>query len=193
MRNSFIVFNDIICEGTALSMHEAIVGIKRSHETILGSMESLIEVPLDVYKHLICLPMFDCTRVWITTRYELISGLKNTESKLELFRHIRYGGEDAPSGTPKKGVFPGRMFVDGKPSKTFLLHRFGQMCFTTNRSKDMWRASDSEHINGDKFDNRKTSTRWLDGMDNILNYHEGWRKSVDGGGKRGGGNGKKGF
>ena len=82
MRNSFIVFNDIICEGTAPSMHEAIVGIKRSPETILGSMESMIEVPLDVYKHLICLPMFDYTRAWITSRYELVFGLKNTESKL---------------------------------------------------------------------------------------------------------------
>ena len=37
------------------------------------------------------------------------------------------------------------------------------------------------------------NTRWLDGMDNILNYHKGQRKSVDGGGKRGGDNGKKGF
>ena len=51
MQNSFRDFNDIICEGTAPSMHEAIVGIKRSPETILGSMESMIEVPLDVYKH----------------------------------------------------------------------------------------------------------------------------------------------
>ena len=75
------------------------------------------------------------------------------------------------------------MFVDGKPPNNFLLHRFGQMCFTTNRDKAMWRASDSDHINGDKYDNRKTNTRWLDGMDNLLNYHEGRRVRDDGGGK----------
>ena len=161
--------------------YDTIVGIKRSHETILGSMESMIEVPLDVYKHLKFSPMFDYTRAWITSRYELIFGLKNTESKLELFRFIRYGDDVLPSGKRKCGSFPARMFVDGKPSKTFYLHRFGQMCFTTNRNKAMWRASNSDHINGDKFDNRKTNTRWLDGMENNLNYREGQRMSDDGG------------
>jgi hypothetical protein len=63
MKNSFRVFDDSICEGTALSMREAIVGIKRSPETIFGSMESLIEVPLDVYEHLNFSPMFDYTQV----------------------------------------------------------------------------------------------------------------------------------
>ena len=61
----------------------------------------------------------------------------------------------------------------------------------------MWRSSQSDHINGDKYDNRKTNTRWLNGMENNSNYHEGRRMSDDGGGKRGGGNGggkrKKGF
>ena len=197
MQNSFRVFNDIICEGTAPSMHEAIVGIKRSPETILGSMKSMIEVPLDVYKHLQFSPMFDYTRAWITSRYELIFGLKNTESKLELFRFIRYGDEDLPSGARKNGSFPARMFVEGKASRLFILHRFGQLCFTTNRDNTMWRASQSDHINGDKYDNRKTNTRWLNGMENNSNYHEGRRMSDDGGGKRGGGNGggkrKKGF
>jgi len=61
LHNSFHAFNDIICEGTAPSMHEAIVGIKRSPETIFGSMESMIEVPLDVYEHLNFSPMFDYT------------------------------------------------------------------------------------------------------------------------------------
>ena len=158
MKNSFRVFDDIICEGTAPSMHEAIVGIKSSPETIFGSMESMIEVPLDVYEHLNFSPMFDYTQVWITSRYELIFGLKNTENKLELFRFIRYGDEDLPSGFRKSGIFPARMFVDGKP-----------------------RASDSDHINGDKFDNRKTNTHWLDGMENNLNYREGQRMSDDGG------------
>ena len=77
------------------------------------------------------------------------------------------------------------MFVDGKPSKTFLVHQLVKCALPLIETKD--------HINGDKFDNRKTNTRWLDGMDNIINYHEGRRKSVDGGGKRGGDNGKKGF
>ena len=72
-------------------MHEAIVGIKRSPKTIFGSMESMIEVPLDVYEHLNFSPMFDYAQVWITSRYELIFGLKNTENTLELFRFIRYG------------------------------------------------------------------------------------------------------
>ncbi len=62
-------------------MHEAIVGIKRSLETILGSMESMVEVPLDVYKHLIFSPMFDNTRAWITSSYELIFGLKEEYRK----------------------------------------------------------------------------------------------------------------
>ena len=189
-RNSFRVFSDIICEGTAPSIHEAIVGINRSLGTILGSMESMIEVPLDVYEHLNFSPMFDYTRVWITSRYELIYGIKNTENKLELFRS---SDEDKLSGSRKRGSIPGRMFVDGKNSGTFLMHRFGQMCFTTNRNQAMWRASESDHINGDKFDNRKTNTRWLDGMDNNKNYHNGQRKSDDRGGKRGDSNGKKGF
>ena len=101
MRNSFIVFNDTICEGTAPSMHEAIVGIKRSPETILGSMESMIEVPLDVYEHLIFSPMFDYSQAWMTSRYDLIVGLKNTESKLELYHFNKYGGEDLPCGGRK--------------------------------------------------------------------------------------------
>ena len=67
------------------------------------------------------------------------------------------------------------------------LHQFGQMCFTTNRNKAMWRASDSDHINGDKYDNQKTNTCWLDGMENNSNYHEGWRMSDDGRGKQGDG------
>jgi len=81
MQKSFRVFNDIICKGTAPSMHEAIVGIKRSLETILGSMESMVEVPLDVYKHLIFSPMFDNTRAWITSSCELIFGLKEEYGK----------------------------------------------------------------------------------------------------------------
>jgi hypothetical protein len=192
-QKAFRVFNDIICKGTAPSMHEAIVGIKRSPKTILGSMESMIEVPLDVYVHLNFSPMFDYTQAWITLRYELIFRLKNTENKLEMFRLIRYGDEDLPSGKRRSGSFPARIFVDGKPSKKFLVHRFGQMCFTTNRNKAMWRAIHSNHINGDIFDNRKTNTRWLDGMDNNLNYHEGKRMSDNGGGKQGGSNEKKGF
>jgi hypothetical protein len=192
-RNAFRVFGDIICEGTAPSIHEAIVGINRSLGTILGSMESMIEVPLDVYEHLNYSPMFDYTRAWITSRYELIYGLKNAENKLELFRFSSNGDEDLPCGYRKTGAFPRRMFVDGKVQIKFNVHRFGQMCFTTNRNKDMWRASDSDHINGDKFDNRKTNTRWLDGVDNNKNYHNGQRKSDDRRGKRGGSNGKKGF
>jgi hypothetical protein len=109
---------------------------------------------------------------------------------LELFCRIKYGDEDTPSGSRRNGCFPARMFVDGKPSKLLLIHRFGQMCFTTNQNKAMWRASNSDHINGDKFDNRKTNTRWLDGTENNLNYHEGRRMSDDGGGKRGGKNAK---
>jgi len=83
--NQFRVFGDIICEGTAPSMHEAIVGINRSLGTILGSMESMIEVPHDVCEHLNFSPMFEYSRAWITSRYELIYGLKNAENKLELF------------------------------------------------------------------------------------------------------------
>ncbi len=142
--------------------HEAIVGIKRSDETILGAKESMIDVPLDVYEHLDFLPMFDYTQAWITSRYDLILGLKNTESKLELYHFNRYGDEDLPCGARKNRTFPERIFVEGKASKMFKLHRFGQMCFTTNRNKAMWRASDSDHINGDKYDNQKTNTCWLD-------------------------------
>jgi hypothetical protein len=168
--NQFRVFGDIICEGTAPSMHEAIVGINRSLGTILGSMESMIEVPHDVCEHLNYSPMFEYSRAWITSRYELIYGLKNAENKLGLFSGNPVSRK---TGYWKTGAFPGRMFVDGKVQKTFRVHRFGQMCFTTNRDKDMWRASDSDHINGDKFDNRKTNTRWLDGIDNNKNYHNG--------------------
>ena len=109
-----------------------LLGLKGHLKLFFGSMESMIEVLLDVYKHLKFSPMFDYTRAWITSRYELIFGLKNTESKLELFRFIRYGDEDLPSGVRKNGSFPARMFVEGKASKMFMLHRFGQMCFTTN-------------------------------------------------------------
>ena len=49
------------------------------------------------------------------------------------------------------------------------------MCFTTNREKAMWRASESDHINGDKYDNQKTNTRWLDGIENNMNFHKSRR------------------
>ena len=186
--NQFRVFGDIICEGTAPSMHEAIVGINRSLGTILGSMESMIEVPHDVCEHLNFSPMFEYSRAWITSRYELIYGLKNAENKLELFCTV-----SRETGFRKNITFPARMFVDGKEQKTFRLHRLGQMCFTTNRDKDMWRDNHCDHINGDKFDNRKTNTRWLNGMDNNKNYHNGQRKCDDRRGKRGDSNGKKGF
>ena len=102
---SFKVFNDIICEGTKPSIHEAIVGIKRSDETILGAKESMIEVPLDVYEHLNFSPMFDYSQAWMTSRYDLIVGLKNTESKLELYHFNKYGGEDLPCGGRKIRCF----------------------------------------------------------------------------------------
>ena len=101
----FKVFNDIICEGTKPSIHEAIVGIKRSDETILGAKESMIEVPLDVYEHLIFSPMFDYSQAWMTSRYDLIVGLKNTESKLELYHFNKYGGQDLPCGRRKIRCF----------------------------------------------------------------------------------------
>ena len=84
-QNSFKVFNDITAKELSRPMHEAIVGIKRSDETILGAKESMIDVPLDDYKRLDFSPMFDYTQAWITSRYDLIVRLKNTESKLELF------------------------------------------------------------------------------------------------------------
>ena len=56
-----------------------LLGLKGHLKLFFGSMESMIEVLLDVYKHLKFSPMFDYTRAWITSRYELIFGLKNTE------------------------------------------------------------------------------------------------------------------
>ena len=81
--------------------HEAIVEIKRSDETILGAKESMIEVPLDVYEHLDFLPMFDYTQAWMTSMYDVILGLKNTVSKLELYHFDRYGDEHLPCGAQK--------------------------------------------------------------------------------------------
>jgi hypothetical protein len=72
-------------------------------------------------------------------------------------------------------MFPAIFFVEGKKSMTFSIYRFGQMCFTTNPEKAMWRASESDHINGDKYDNQKTNTRWLDGIENNMNFHKSRR------------------
>jgi hypothetical protein len=74
---------------------------------------SIIEVPGDVLEHCGFRPFAQNANAFITSRFDLLCGLKNKNGELEMF-HM---GE--LSGHGRKSIrFPRRMFVDRPQEKT---------------------------------------------------------------------------
>ena len=166
-RNSFKVLPGIICTGNAPSLTEVINGIKRTKDTKIGKDVSIIEVPVDVLEHCSFVPFAQNAKAFITSRFELLYGLKNKNGELEMY----YMGEKTSKGeVRKKAEILKSMFVNGE-SKQTLIGRFGLMCFSANRDKSDWDRCKCDHMNGDPTDDRKENVRWLTPADNKNNYH----------------------
>ncbi len=167
-RNSFKVFSEIICTGNAPSLIEVITAIKRTKDTKIGKEVSIIEVPVDMLEHCGFALFPQNTKALITSRFELLCGLKNKNGELEMY----YMGETKGNGR-KTAVISRRMFVDRPWEERIQLlrGRLGLMCFSANRNKLDWDRCECDHINGDRTDDREENVRWLTPADNRNNYH----------------------
>ena len=152
----------IICTGNAPSLTEVINAIKRTKGTKIGKNVSIIEVPGDVPEHCGFVPFAQNAKVFITSRFDLLYGLKNENGELEMY----YMGEKKSKNDGRKSVeISRRMFVN-RESKHTLLGRFGLMCFSANRDKSDWDRCECDHMNGDRTDDREENVRWLTPADN---------------------------
>jgi len=130
-RNSFKVFSEIICTGNAPSLIEVITAIKRTKDTKIGKDVSIIEVPVDMLEYCCFRPFAQNAKAFITSRFELLCGLKNKNGELEMY----YMGEKTSKGEGRKTVeISRRMFADRsrEESKSLQRGRFGLMCFSAN-------------------------------------------------------------
>jgi hypothetical protein len=166
-RNSFKVYPEIICTGNAPSLSEVINAIKRTKGTKIGKNVSIIEVPGDVLEHCDIRPFAQNANVFITSRFELVCGLKNENGELEMF-HM-----GVTKGHGRKSItIHNRMFVDRlQVSKCLYRGRFGLMCFSANRDKSDWNRHECDHMNGDPTDDRDENVRWLTPAENKSNYN----------------------
>ena len=167
-RNSFKVYPKIICTGNAPSLTEVINAIKRTKGTKIGKNVSIIEVPGDVLEHCGIRPFAQNANAFITSRFDLLCGLKNENGELEMI-HM---GEKKGEGRKTISI-PRRMFVDGlqENNKQLQKGRFGLMCFSANRNKLDWDRCECDRMNGDLSDDREENVRWLTPVDNKNNYH----------------------
>jgi hypothetical protein len=165
---SFIVFPEIICTGNAPSLIEVINAIKQTKNTKIRKEVSIIEVPVDALEYCGYEPFVQNAKAFITSRFELIYGLKNKNGELEMYHMGNVKGEGR-----KTVVIPRRMFVDGPRNrfKQFTRGRFGLMCFSANRDKSDWERCECDHINGDCTDDREENVRWLTPTDNKRSYN----------------------
>ena len=99
-RNSFKVFPEIICTGNTLLLIEVITAIKRTKDTKIGKEVSIIEVPVDMLEHCDFGPFAQNTKAFITSRFDLLYGLKNKNGELEMY----YMGEKTSKGEGRKKV-----------------------------------------------------------------------------------------
>ena len=166
--NSFKVYPKIICTGNAPSLTEVINAIKRTKHTKIGKNVSIIEVPGDMLEYCCFRPFAQNAKAFITSRFELLCGLKNKNGELEMY-HM---GETKGEGR-KQVVISRRMFVDRplEERMQLLKGRFGLMCFSANRNKNDWDRCECDHINGDPTDDRKENVHWLTPVDNKNNYN----------------------
>ena len=167
-QNSFKVYPEIICIGDNPSLGEVITAIKQTKDTKIGKEVSIIEVPVDALEYCGYEPFAQNAKAFITSRFELLYGLKNKNGELEMY-HM-----GSKKGEGRKTVFiPRRMFVD-RPldeNKQQQRGRFGLMCFTANRDKSDWDRCECDHMNGDPTDDREENVRWLTPADNKRSYH----------------------
>jgi hypothetical protein len=167
-QNSFKVYPEIICIGDNPSLGEVITAIKQTKDTKIGKEVSIIEVTVDALEYCGYEPFAQNAKAFITSRFELLYGLKNKNGELEMY-HM-----GSKKGEGRKTVFiPRRMFVD-RPldeNKQQQRGRFGLMCFTANRDKSDWDRCECDHMNGDPTDDREENVRWLTPADNKRSYH----------------------
>jgi len=166
-RNGFIVFPEIICTGDNPSLGEVISAIKRTKDTKIGKDVSIIEVPSDMLEYCGFDQIAQNAKSFITSRFEIICGLKNENGELEVY----YCGEKYSIGKGRKTVvIPRRMFVHGKwkATKQISRGRFGLMCFSANRDKSDWDRCECDHMNGDNTDDREENVRWLTSLVSLL-------------------------
>ena len=165
-RSSFRVYPEIICTGNAPSLSEVINAIKRTKGTKIGKNVSIIELPGDVLEYYGFRPFAQNANAFITSRFEIVCGLKNENGELEMF-HM---GETKGHGR-KSIKIHNRMFMDRLQVKKQLTKgRFGLMCFSANRDKSDWDRCECDHMNGDLSDDREENVRWLTPSENKENY-----------------------
>ncbi len=131
---------------------------------------SIIKVPEDMLEYCCFRPFAQNAKAFITSRFELLCGLKNKNGELEMY-HM---GETKGKG--RKAVkISRRMFVDRPQEERIpmqiLKGRFGFMCFSANRDKLDWDRCECDHINGDSTDDREENVRWPTPKDNKNSYH----------------------
>ena len=168
---SFIVYPEIICTGDNPSLGEVISGIKQTKNTKIGKDVSIIEVPSDMLEYCGFDQIAQNAKSFITSRFEIIFGLKNENGELEMY----YFGEKISKGEGRKNItIPKRMFANSQRTmgKVLSRGRFGLMCFSTNRNKNDWERCECDHMNGDPTDDREENVRWLTPADNKNNYRK---------------------
>jgi hypothetical protein len=150
-RNAFKVYPEIICTGDNPSLGEVISAIKRTKNTKIGKDVSIIEVPSDMLEYCDFEQIVQNAKIFITSRFEIIFGLKNENRELELY----YFGERSTGKKRRQVAISKRMFVNSQwIEKKLPRGRFGLMCFSANRNKSDWDRCECDHMNGDPTDDR---------------------------------------
>ncbi len=168
-QNGFKVYPDIICTGDNPSLGEVITAIKQTKDTKIGKEVSIIEVPVDALEYCGYEPFAQNAKAFITSRFELIYGLKNKNGELEVYHFGNKKGEGRKNVSIRRRMFVDRPLDENKAQQK---GRFGLMCFTANRDKSDWDRCECDHINGDPTDDREENVRLLTPADNKRSYYD---------------------